>query len=274
MSRLSVSRETLIALFAKSGNVCAFPGCNHELVTARNIFVGQICHIEAANEGGQRYNPESADEYRRSFGNLMLFCYRHHKETDDVCVYTVQTLKTMKHEHESKYGQKFFKVNEAVLHRLETEMEAFWSTVSEQNRTAHIAPEFRVPIKAGIPATAQFVELYKGVERLAELLLGLAETDKTLNKEIRDHLESLGYDLEPYDAIPYYKNPFFSRNWEIHSIAINNSLADLVVSLQQAEVRFLEEYLKTHSNESAVSERLEAAKSKLYRMAISAGYAD
>src|SRR5699024_11234348 len=66
MTRLAITRKTLIPLFAKSGNVCAFPGCTHELVTARNLFVGQICHIEAANPGGQRYNPNSTDEERRS----------------------------------------------------------------------------------------------------------------------------------------------------------------------------------------------------------------
>lgn len=71
MARIAPTRETLIALFAKSGNVCAFPGCTHELVTSRNIFVGQVCHIEAANQGGQRFNPNSTDEQRRSFENLL-----------------------------------------------------------------------------------------------------------------------------------------------------------------------------------------------------------
>jgi hypothetical protein len=93
MSRLAITRETLLALFAKSGNVCAFPGCTHELVTPRNLFVGQICHIEAANPGGQRFNPLSTDEDRRAFGNLLLLCYKHHRETDDVVLFDAQRLR-------------------------------------------------------------------------------------------------------------------------------------------------------------------------------------
>ena len=125
MPRLAITREALIPLFAKSGNVCAFPGCTHELVTARNLFVGQVCHIEAANPGGQRYNPDSTDEERRSAANLMLLCYRHHRETDDVLAFDASALRLMKYRHESMHGQKPFKVNEAFLHRLEAEMQAY-----------------------------------------------------------------------------------------------------------------------------------------------------
>jgi hypothetical protein len=274
MARLSIARETLIALFAKSGNVCAFPGCNHELVTSRNIFVGQVCHIEAANPGGQRYNQNSNDDDRRSFANLMLLCYRHHKETDDTAAFNVLSLRTMKYEHEARHGQKPFKVNEAFLHRLETEMEVYWAAIADANRNQHVAPQFAVPVPVGTQASQQFSDVYKSFERLGEMFDDLSARDGTLNDEIRNHLVSLGYDLAPYDAVLYYKNPFFNRNWEIHALAVTNTRTDLIVALKQAEVRFLEEYSKTHSNESAVLERLEAAKVELHEMAVSAGYAD
>ena len=47
-----------------------------------------------------------------------------------------------------------------------------------------------------------------------------------------------------------------------------------VVALKQAEVRFLEEYVKTHSNEGAAIATLEDAKAELRKIAVSAGYAD
>lgn len=274
MTRLAITRETLNALFAKSGNVCAFPGCTHELVTARNLFVGQICHIEAANPGGQRYCPNSTDEDRRSFKNLMLMCYRHHKETDDETLFTPDVLQAMKFDHESKHGQKPFKVNEAFLFRLESEMETYWSAIARANTEHHIAPQFAVPVKVSSPATEQFSEISRSVARLAEILSDLATHDAELNEKIRAHLESLGYNLGPYDALPYYRNPFIHRNWETHSLAVNNTLTDLVVALKQAEVRFLSEYLKTHWNESDAEALLNSAKKDLHEMAISAGYAD
>ncbi|SIT04044.1 hypothetical protein [Achromobacter sp. MFA1 R4] len=274
MPRLAITRTALIPLFAKSGNVCAFPGCTHELVTARNLFVGQICHIEAANPGGQRYNINSTDEERRSAKNLMLLCYRHHKETDDVAAFEANALRSMKHQHESEYGQKPFKVNEAFLHRLESEMQTYWSGLQDANERLHVAPEFAVKLSIGTSAVDQFAEAKKAVSRLSEILSSFAEADSLLNEEIKSHFFALGYDLTAYDNVPYYRNPFFKRNWEMHALAANNTLTDLVVVLKQAEVRFLEEYVKTHSNEAEAIARLETAKEELHEMAVSTGYAD
>ncbi len=67
---------------------------------------------------------------------------------------------------------------------------------------------------------------------------------------------------------------FFNRSWEVHSLAVNNVLTDLTVALKQAEVRFLAEYVKTHSNESNAIAAFEAAKKDLHEMAVSVGYAD
>lgn len=273
MARLSITRETLNALFARSGNMCAFPGCNEELVTSRNQFVGQICHIEAALPGGQRYNSTSNDKERCSFANLLLLCYRHHKETDDTVVFNVQALKKMKREHELQYAQKPFKVNEAFLYRLENEMEEYWTTISDAHH-AHVIPELAVPIPIGIPAAEQFSDLYRSVQRLSEIVGDLSTKDAKLNDEIRNHLIKLGYDLVSYDSVPYYENPFFNRNWETHTLAVTNTLTDIIVALKRAEVRFLEEYVKTHFNESAVLERLDKAKAELQHMAVSAGYVD
>jgi len=50
--------------------------------------------------------------------------------------------------------------------------------------------------------------------------------------------------------------------------------ADLFIALKQAEVRFLEEYVKTHHSERNALERLEATKAELQAIAVSAGYVD
>jgi len=60
----------------------------------------------------------------------------------------------------------------------------------------------------------------------------------------------------------------------MHALAANNAHTDLVVAVKQAEVRFLEEYAKTHPNEGDVLASLETAKQELHVMAVSAGYAD
>jgi hypothetical protein len=86
-----------------SGNQCAFPDCDIIFFKSGDeTNRSNICHIEAAEQGGQRYNPDSTDEYRRSYENLILLCPNHHKETDDVSLYPVKALIDMKREHEDK----------------------------------------------------------------------------------------------------------------------------------------------------------------------------
>lgn len=101
MPRLDPSTTTITKLIMASGAKCAFPGCSQLLIEGDQL-IGQICHIEAASPTGQRYNPEQSDNDRRSYENLILLCANHHKVTDNTEIYTVEKLKEMKHEHESK----------------------------------------------------------------------------------------------------------------------------------------------------------------------------
>lgn len=82
--RLKPTVEVLRELYLKSGNQCAFPGCYNAMVDDNGNFIGQICHIEAAEAGGERFNPNMTNEERRSFDNLMLMCYEHHVVTRQI----------------------------------------------------------------------------------------------------------------------------------------------------------------------------------------------
>jgi len=99
----NIRESTIKRLYALSGNQCSFPNCTVTFMNANDdTNISAICHIEAASPEGQRYNPYSNDDERRSFGNLILLCPNHHKETDNVEKYTVEVLRKMKQEHEAK----------------------------------------------------------------------------------------------------------------------------------------------------------------------------
>ena len=76
--RLEPTKSVLRELFLKSGNECAFPSCHHKIISSDGTFLAQICHIEAALENGERFNPNQTNKERRAFDNLMLMCYAHH----------------------------------------------------------------------------------------------------------------------------------------------------------------------------------------------------
>lgn len=103
VERLPPKPSVLRELYLKSGNFCAFKGCDQVMVDHEGDFVGEVCHIEAAEAGGQRFNPGKTNEENREISNLVLLCATHHKKTNNVLKFTVDVLRNMKAEHESRF---------------------------------------------------------------------------------------------------------------------------------------------------------------------------
>ncbi|MEY9722113.1 hypothetical protein ABIA22_004667 [Sinorhizobium fredii] len=72
VKRLAPTSDTLRTLFLHSGNLCAFPDCSRLMMNAAGIFVGQVCHIEAADVGGERFNENNTNEDNRKPANLIV----------------------------------------------------------------------------------------------------------------------------------------------------------------------------------------------------------
>src|SRR5690242_19998701 len=117
MTRKQPTPSTIKQLFALSGNICANPECTN-LLTKGDTVLGEICHIEAAEPDGPRYNSKSNDEYRRSFENLMLLCTTCHTIIDrNEDLYPVEQLRIWKAEHERKFKHSQFKISDAVANK-------------------------------------------------------------------------------------------------------------------------------------------------------------
>lgn len=117
MSRLPIRKEALRDLAILSKNKCAFPGCDHRILSEQGIYIAELCHIHAAEPGGQRYNPAQSDEERRAPENLLFLCHQHHKETDDVARYPAERLREIKRTHEALPAVTFN--SELLLRRIE-----------------------------------------------------------------------------------------------------------------------------------------------------------
>jgi tetratricopeptide (TPR) repeat protein len=99
--------QTLKKLFALSGNVCAFPGCNATIVdTDTGVIVGDICHIKGRSEKGPRYDPMQSEADRNGYDNLLVMCVPHNRIVDGkkTCrLYPVEVLQEYKRNHEAHY---------------------------------------------------------------------------------------------------------------------------------------------------------------------------
>ena len=92
MMRKTPSAYTYKLLYTRSGNVCAYPDCNHPIFNDSGLYVAELCHIKAANKGGARYDETQTDGERSAFENLLFMCHRHHKETDDETHFSFESL--------------------------------------------------------------------------------------------------------------------------------------------------------------------------------------
>ncbi len=113
------TRTTIKRLFLLSCGECASPNCHNKLLAKDKIsIIAKICHIEAASEGGARYNEKMTDDERRHFNNLFLLCDECHtiidnKENEDK--YPPELLHKWKKSHENYCRQIKFQKKPQIL---------------------------------------------------------------------------------------------------------------------------------------------------------------
>lgn len=100
------SLSTIKRLFFNAGRRCAFPGCAVPMVDESGTVIGEICHMNARNVRGPRYDPQQSEDERHGYDNLLLLCPTHHRTIDaQPEVYSVALLKDIKAQAEADRGE-------------------------------------------------------------------------------------------------------------------------------------------------------------------------
>ncbi|MFU1779868.1 hypothetical protein ACM16X_00660 [Haloarcula japonica] len=119
---MTVSQATKKKLFATSGNECACPDCEEEVVDREEeVVIGVIAHIHARSENGPRFDPSLSEAERDEFSNLMVLCPNHHTRIDkNPDKYPPEKLKRWKEDHE-KQTTKEFDISDELIGKLESD---------------------------------------------------------------------------------------------------------------------------------------------------------
>lgn len=275
MTRKAPKLDTLRALFAKSGNCCAFPGCKNKIINDKNQLIGEVCHIEAAEEGGERYNPNQTDEERRHYDNLILLCHEHHVETNDIQEYTVNKLKNMKKVHEAKFINNNFELDEQVLKSILLQINEFWQNIEFLNKYKHQAPEdFKMEIDVNKKCIQIFDELQNNIENLSNMLSDIAKFNSTLWEDIVKFLESYNVDLSNVKNIPYYDNPYNSPFWEMLCIGTPNLTNQSIILLKQFSIKYLELFIQQNPTNTEALKKLNELREEFKGIAVTSSYID
>lgn len=246
---MALQISTLRALFARSGNRCAFPHCNQHLIDTDNLFVGQICHIEAASAGGPRYRASQPDEERDSAANLLLLCYPHHRRVDaNPNQYAVAWLRSIKEQHELACQSVPFEVELRVAATILAETQEYW-------RRLHLiqkVEEEKFDLAMGVNPDASFTEVLSDLQGLfdnIDLLFSHAANNGDASKG-------------------------GATAWEVQNIFLPNALQLSRLYLKQLEVHFLSCQLQLRPADDVVRTKYEAAKAQLVYLVTHSGYAD
>jgi hypothetical protein len=112
MARTNPPPKEWKVLLARSGGICAFPGCGKGLIEPGNdededAFIGEVAHIVADSRQGPRGDVDMSDEDRDKYPNLVLFCQNCHDRVDkQPRTFSVPVLKRIKAEHEGRIASK------------------------------------------------------------------------------------------------------------------------------------------------------------------------
>ena len=226
--------------------------------------------------GGPRYNEKQTDEERRAYENLLLLCHPHHVEIDqdDKNEYPVEKLQSIKQTHEATHKASRFQIEKAELLKLVENMEKFWNRIERLNRIEHSMPELAFEINTKGTFFDVLNSIKDAINSIEELLHLLRRSDEELPENFRSLL--IKKDIVPslFSDVPYYENPFEIRNWEIHNLGTPNWLQKVRIDLVHLEVKYLEEYVLSHTQEAAAAGRLEKAKAHLAELAQHAAHVD
>lgn len=278
MARKSIKIETLKALLARSGNQCAFPGCVHPIINENNTLIAQLCHIYAANEGGERFKASQTDEERRAYENLLFLCYRHHVETNDVEAFPASALREMKARHERNFHEPFEVENNEDIVEIQRQIEQFWNRLTIIHQVENEYPD---DIKMEVDFDAQLIDLIRLLRIQFDLLyqfaLKMKESDERLEMDLDRLVKSIdffGIVSRRLKKIPYYRNQVSNRNWEYHNLGVPNFKSKISLLLSQIEIKVLEGLLIEEPGNHKLIERMGQVRAEFQEQVKNAAYVD
>ncbi len=274
MGRIANTKEETRSIFAKTGNQCAFPECNHVLVSEDNIFVAQLCHIEAANIGGPRYNSAMTDEERKSTDNLIVLCYMHHKITDDANKYTVDVMKKMKEDHEKFCADKIFNLSDSMVEKIIMERKAFERDIFQKNKEWREEFDLAMEVSLSRDPLDHLHEMNNSLEAMNRIVDEVHNFLSTLSEDMAKFLEKIGYNATNYKKVSYYKNPFSNPFWEMLNLGIPNHRSAIEFHLKALQLHLQIEKLQSSPEDALIRENVDKLKEELSEMASTLAHVD
>ncbi|GEM_PF-4464592 len=136
-------------------------------------------------------------------------------------------------------------------------------------------PDWRIeynPSHSPLELIFQIQNIHSG---LKHYISKLEKSNNNLEADLASLMERVGYDISKIqNEVPYYENPFVSRDWEEWNIYMTNLMNVLKIRLAQLKMKYLE--MKSEQLDFSYKEikELEKAKRELKQVLMGATYID
>ena len=208
------TQQTIKQLFALSGNVCALPNCDNVIVNTNGTIIGEICHINALNQQGPRFNSELDPNVLNTFENLILLCPTCHTTVDkEYHIYTVEKLKNIKRSQSEKFEQ----------HRYKFDFEKIDHQISNLPIVQHIKIYHEIEYNVYAETLIKLSQSQSDNERLKKELISWVKKYKTIS----DILNKVSTDEYSIQGEREFKKGDFSTSEEQYLLSIKNSEKEL-----------------------------------------------
>lgn len=218
------SQQTIKQLFALSGNVCAFPNCDKLIVNSNGTIIGEICHINALNKNGPRFNDELTENELNNFENLILLCPTCHTTVDkESNIYTEEKLKEFKKQQEEK-----FKNNE-----YDFDLENILNQITNISIVQHITNNYGIDYNVYNKVIIELSKTQENNELLKKELTSWIEKYKAL----KNNLSNILTDKYLIQGKKEFENGNFPESETQYLLSIENSRKEF--EKQQAEKYYI-----------------------------------
>ena len=159
------------------------------------------------------------------------------------------------------------------LRPLSIQDNSFWDQLPIALQT-HPVPEFAFEL-LDYSKELSLIEKLEQDCASVEHLLEMYRTDaEELPGDLMKFLKQTSTPTENIEAVPYYKNPFVNRLWELHNIGSNNMMSKIHITLMYLKAHALHRAIANDPADNKLYEALEEVKAELVQIYSSREYVD
>lgn len=159
-------------------------------------------------------------------------------------------------------------LNLIVLIKINSAVSSFSIKEFEHNHKTQVnkifeEEDFSIELSKNLSEKVISKKVLDRIDEIEETFNMLRDSNDELESDLKSFLSILGVNDEKYIEMPYYKNQFSKRDWEILNIRARNVILRLKAALFELRIAIYMDIISNDQDKSYLAEKLEKAEKSL-----------